>query len=140
MLDGAVKKLSSFGVKSSNITIESVPGSFELPFGAKILHQQGLTEKRPFDVIIAIGTLIKGDTVHFEYISEVTSHGLMNLQAELHVPVVFGVLTCLSEDQALSRAGLLENGHNHGEDWGAAAVEMATKWRLATGKFKLDDI
>lgn len=138
MLDGAVQKLTSFGVHSSNITVESVPGSFELPFGAKILHQQGLSEKKPYDVIIAIGTLIKGDTVHFEYISEVTSHGLMSLQAELHIPVIFGVLTCLTEDQALSRAGLLENGHNHGEDWGAAAVEMAIKWKRATGKLKLD--
>ncbi|RAO70324.1 uncharacterized protein BHQ10_006336 [Talaromyces amestolkiae] len=82
----------------------------------------------PFDAIIAIGVLIKGETMHFEYISEAVSHGLMRVQLEANVPVIFGLLTLLTEEQGLERAGL-GNGkkHNHGEDWGHAAVELALK-------------
>ncbi|KAI9814105.1 MAG: hypothetical protein M1832_005993 [Thelocarpon impressellum] len=85
----------------------------------------------PFDAIIAIGVLIKGETMHFEYISEAVSQGLMRLQLDLGVPVVFGVLTVLEEAQAQSRAGLGkgEGAHNHGEDWGAVAVEMGCRRR-----------
>lgn len=94
---------------------------------------------RPFDAVIAIGVLIKGATMHFEYISESVSHGLMRVQLDTGVPVIFGVLTALSDDQALERAGLGRGdnkGHNHGEDWGLAAVEMATHLRRwSEGKF-----
>ncbi|KAK5164053.1 lumazine synthase [Saxophila tyrrhenica] len=87
----------------------------------------GSTE--PFDAIIAIGALIKGGTMHFEYISDAVSHGLMKVQMETGCPVVFGLLTLLTEEQGLERAGLKEGGHNHGEDWGAAAVELGVKRR-----------
>ncbi len=60
--------------------------------------------------------------MHFEYIADAVSHGLMKVQLKLGKPVVFGVLTCLTEEQALERAGV--NGHNHGMDWAHAAVEM----------------
>jgi 6,7-dimethyl-8-ribityllumazine synthase len=83
----------------------------------------------PFDAIIAIGTLIKGETMHFEYIAESVSHGLMRVQLDAGVPVVFGLLTVLNDKQGESRAGLTEDGHNHGEDWGLAAVEMGFKKR-----------
>lgn len=82
----------------------------------------------PFDAIIAIGVLIKGETMHFEYISEAVSHGLMRVQLEANVPVIFGLLTLLTEEQGLERAGLGSGKkHNHGEDWGHAAVELALK-------------
>lgn len=94
---------------------------------------------RPFDVVIAIGVLIKGATMHFEYISETVSHALMRVQLDTGVPVIFGVLTALTDDQALERAGLgrgVDKGHNHGEDWGLAAVEMASHTRRwSEGKF-----
>lgn len=93
----------------------------------------------PFDAVIAIGCLIKGSTMHFEYICDAVSHGLMKLQMDTGVPVIFGVLTCLTEDQALERAGVgkgANKGHNHGEDWGLAAVEMASHTRRwAQGRF-----
>ncbi|KDQ61144.1 hypothetical protein JAAARDRAFT_124751 [Jaapia argillacea MUCL 33604] len=94
---------------------------------------------QPFDAVIAIGVLIKGSTMHFEYIADTVSHALMRVQLDSGVPVVFGVLTCLDDEQALERAGLgtgpKGKGHNHGEDWGAAAVEMACHSRLwADGK------
>lgn len=93
----------------------------------------------PFDAVVAIGVLIKGSTMHFEYICDSVSHALMKIQIDTGVPVIFGVLTALTEDQALERAGLgrgSEKGHNHGEDWGLAAVEMgAQSKRWAEGKF-----
>ena len=83
--------------------------------------------KGPFSAAIAIGVLIKGSTQHFEYISESVSHGLMRVQLDTGVPVVYGVLNCNTDEQALVRAGVGKGGHNHGEDWGAAAVELAVK-------------
>ncbi|KAF9469295.1 6,7-dimethyl-8-ribityllumazine synthase [Collybia nuda] len=93
----------------------------------------------PFDAVIAIGVLIKGATMHFEYICDSVSHALMKVQLDSGVPVIFGVLTALTDDQALERAGLGRGedlGHNHGEDWGLAAVEMGShlrRWK--EGKF-----
>ena len=65
--------------------------------------------------------------MHFEYIADAASHGLMKVQLELGVPVVFGLLTLLNEEQGRIRAGLVEGKHCHGEDWGAAAVELGVK-------------
>jgi 6,7-dimethyl-8-ribityllumazine synthase len=88
----------------------------------------------PFDAIIAIGVLIKGETMHFEYIAGSVSDGLMRVSLDTGVPVVFGVLTVLNDEQAKARAGLIEGSHNHGEDWGLAAVEMGVKRKAwATG-------
>lgn len=71
--------------------------------------------------------MIKGETMHFEYISDAVSHGLMRAQLDLSVPVIFGVLTVLNDEQAQARAGILSGSHNHGEDWGLAAVELGVK-------------
>ncbi|KAF9150634.1 hypothetical protein BG015_007530 [Linnemannia schmuckeri] len=83
--------------------------------------------RQAFDAVICIGVLIKGSTMHFEYICEAVSQGIMRVGLDSGVPVIFGVLTCLNEEQALSRAGLDKagKGHNHGIDWGSGAVEMA---------------
>ncbi|CAK4014188.1 6,7-dimethyl-8-ribityllumazine synthase [Lecanosticta acicola] len=92
----------------------------------------------PFDAVIAIGALIKGSTMHFEYISDAVSHGLMRVQLDTGVPVVFGLLTLLTEEQGLERAGIdaAGKGHNHGEDWGSAAVELGMKRKgWAEGKW-----
>lgn len=82
-----------------------------------------------FDALIGIGVLIKGETMHFEYIADSVSHGLMRVQLDTGVPVILGVLTVLTEDQAKARAGVISGSHNHGEDWGLAAVEMGLKRR-----------
>ncbi|SCU84180.1 LADA_0D00298g1_1 [Lachancea dasiensis] len=125
LVDGAIKKMLSLGVKEENIVVETVPGSFELPYATK-----RFTKMVNLDVVIPIGVLIKGSTMHFEYISDSTTHALMRLQEDINIPVIFGLLTCLTEEQALARAGLDEakSMHNHGEDWGAAAIEMAVKF------------
>ncbi|PPQ68142.1 hypothetical protein CVT25_014068 [Psilocybe cyanescens] len=163
LVAGAVAKLKERGVKESNIVIESVPGSFELPLacsrmiaGSHIQTGSNVTDllgglnfgggpsrtgtpapagvvtmpNQPFDAVIAIGVLIKGATMHFEYICDSVSQALMKIQLDTGVPVIFGVLTALTDDQALERAGLGRGpsgkGHNHGEDWGLAAVEMGS--------------
>ena len=89
--------------------------------------------KSSFDAVIAIGVLIKGETMHFEYIAEAVSHGLMKVGLDTGVPVIFGVLTVLSEKQAMARAGMVEGEmHNHGNDWGSAAVELGSKGKKWT--------
>ncbi|KAJ7633049.1 6,7-dimethyl-8-ribityllumazine synthase [Roridomyces roridus] len=171
LLAGAVAKLKERGVKESNIIIQSVPGSFELPLacsrmiaGAHVQAASNVSDllgglsfgtgnsragtpaptgpvtvtmpNEPFDAVIAIGVLIKGSTMHFEYICDSVSHALMKVQLDTGVPVIFGVLTALTDEQALERAGLSAGGHNHGEDWGLAAVEMGShvrRWK--EGKF-----
>ncbi|RAH40449.1 lumazine synthase RIB4 [Aspergillus brunneoviolaceus CBS 621.78] len=132
LIAGAKGQLLEAGVKEEDIVLESVPGSYELPLAAqRIIHKtQDSENNTAFDAVIAIGALIKGETMHFEYISAAVSHGLMRVQLDAHVPVIFGLLTLLTEQQGLERAGLAgERGHNHGEDWGRAAVELGVKNR-----------
>jgi 6,7-dimethyl-8-ribityllumazine synthase len=87
----------------------------------------GAAASGPFDAVIAVGVLIKGETMHFEYIADAAVHGLMRVQLDTGIPVILGILTVLNEDQAKARAGIDGKGHNHGEDWGLAAVEMGVK-------------
>ncbi|KAF3012596.1 hypothetical protein G7054_g924 [Neopestalotiopsis clavispora] len=166
LLKGTKDKLLACGVKESNIVVQSVPGSWELPIAVKSLYTASQVQATssssasagdllgssttdltalsgsaasaaPFDAIIAIGVLIKGETMHFEYIADAVSHGLMRAQLDLSIPVIFGVLTVLNDEQAKARAGLLSNSHNHGEDWGLAAVELGVK-RGAWAKGKIE--
>lgn len=120
--------MTSRGVSEGDIVEVCVPGSFELPFAAKSLILSQAAAGTPLDAVICIGTLIKGSTMHFEYICDATSHAIMQVGLETGTPAIFGVLTCLTEEQALERAGLAgpnENeGHNHGDDWGITALEM----------------
>ncbi|KIK58151.1 hypothetical protein GYMLUDRAFT_171352 [Collybiopsis luxurians FD-317 M1] len=122
----------NFG-SSSGIASPRVPSRTGTPAPAAPSSNQ------PFDAVIAIGVLIKGATMHFEYICDAVSHSLMKIQVDTGVPVIFGVLTALNDDQALERAGLGRGdnkGHNHGEEWGLAAVEMGSHVRRwGTGKF-----
>eukprot|EP00158_Paraphelidium_tribonemae_P000437 Partr_v1_DN22300_c0_g1_i1_m59355 putative 6,7-dimethyl-8-ribityllumazine synthase len=103
-----------------SITLIEVAGSYELPFACQKSASSGR-----YDVVVAIGVLIKGSTMHFEYIAEAVSHGLMRVQLDTRVPVIFGLLTCLTQLQAQERAGMTADGLNHGSDWAYAAIEMA---------------
>lgn len=103
-------------VKEKHIFIQEVPGSFELPFGASIL-----IKKKKVDAVICLGALIKGETPHDEYIAKAASYGIMKVQLETGVPVIFGVLTCLNEKQALARS---VGDHSFAFEWGLSAVEM----------------
>ncbi|KAI9591510.1 dimethylribityllumazine synthase [Syncephalis fuscata] len=135
LVNGAIKALvERHHVERNNITLHSVPGSYELPFATNrllvISKHSGApramtTTSYAYDAVISIGVLIKGQTMHFEYIADAATQGLMRVGLDTGVPVIFGILTCLTDEQAQARAGLTSDGHNHGADWGSAAVEMA---------------
>ena len=129
LVEGCEKELLRLNVCKDDIERVVVPGSYELVFGARTL----IKSTTKFDAVVCVGSLIKGETMHFEYICEAVTQGIMRVQQDFDVPVIFGVLACLSEEQALLRAGIDTNGkdgHNHGTDWGAAAVEMASLKKL----------
>ena len=131
LVAAATAELLRHGVPASSITTSSVPGAFELPFAARcapLAPPPGCSNAAawaPPHVVLCIGCLIKGDTMHFEYISEAVCQGLMRLNTDGPVPVIFGVLECLTELQALQRAGLAPGSHNHGTEWAAGALHMA---------------
>mmetsp|Transcript_24154 Transcript_24154/g.30387 ORF Transcript_24154/g.30387 Transcript_24154/m.30387 type:complete len:225 (-) Transcript_24154:838-1512(-) len=125
LVDGARKALAECKVDEDNIFETEVPGSFELPLAAKFLAMSGTV-----DAVICAGVLIKGDTMHFEYICDAVSKGLMNVGIQTNLPVVFGVLTCLDEEQVKKRSS---GDNNHGYDWGKTAVEMALLRSEAVG-------
>lgn len=111
--------------------IQASATASDLMGASSLLDSATTTQKSkgPFNAAIAIGVLIKGSTMHFEYISQAVTDGIMRVQLDTGVPVIYGVLNCLEEEQALQRAGVgrQTKGHNHGEDWGAAAVELGVK-------------
>lgn len=115
-----IQSTATGGPSATDLLASSTPDLTSLPGGSS-------TSSGAFDAIIAIGVLIKGETMHFEYIAESTCQGLMRVQLDTGVPVILGVLTVLTDDQAKARAGVDGKGHNHGEDWGLAAVEMGVK-------------
>ena len=122
---------------SSSLGAGDLLGSSTTDLTAMSLSHTGssVASSGPFDAIIAIGVLIKGETMHFEYIAEAVSQGLMRVQLDTQVPLIFGLLTVLNEEQAKARAGIASGSHNHGEDWGLAAVELGIKRReWATGR------
>lgn len=116
-------------VTEENVFIKEVPGAYELPYAAKLLAMSGTV-----DAIICTGVLIKGDTLHFEYISDAVTSGIMNVNLVTMTPVVYGVLNCLDEEQVKKRSSDENGGHNHGVDWGKTAVEMALMRRETSSK------
>lgn len=117
LVSGIKEGLKECNVDEDNIFETSVPGAFELPLAARFLALSGTV-----DAIVTCGVLIKGETMHFEYIADAVAKGLMNVGMTTTTPVVLGVLTCLNEDQVKARSS---GNNNHGVDWGKTAVEMA---------------
>jgi 6,7-dimethyl-8-ribityllumazine synthase len=122
LLTGARAALASAQVRADDITLIRVPGAFEIPVTAQRLAKTGR-----YDAIICLGCVIKGDTMHFEYIAAAVSKGIMDVGTATGVPVAFGVLTTLTDEQAAIRAA--EGPDNKGREAALAAVEMATLWR-----------
>lgn len=128
LVSGCEQELKAQGV--SEVIVVAVPGSYELPYGAS-----QMISAYNLDGVVCIGCLIKGDTMHFEYISEAVTQGIMRINLDTGAPVLFGVLTCMTEEQARLRAGLESTGHNHGVEWAQSVVEMAQlKQRTTTNK------
>jgi len=100
LLEGALDALSKLGAEDENISVFKVPGSFEVPFIAKKMAQL-----KKYDGIICLGTLIRGDTPHFDFLSAEVTKGLAQISLEEGIPVSFGILTVDSIEQAIERAG-----------------------------------
>ncbi len=118
--DGAVERLYSAGIPTDQIHTFDVPGSFELPQAA-----QRLDERMPApDGLIAIGAVIQGETPHFDYICRATTDGLQEVALQKPYPVIFGVLTCDTREQAKTRAGLTDADRHKGVASARALLEM----------------
>ena len=118
LVDGAVDALKRVGqVKEENITLVKVPGAYELPLAVR-----RLADTKKFDAIVALGTVIRGGTAHFEYVAGEASSGLGNVALNSDIPVAFGVLTTENIEQAIERAGT--KAGNKGAEAALVALEM----------------
>lgn len=117
LLDGAIDTFRRHGAKDASLTVVWVPGSFELPLAA-----DRLARSKKFAAVCCLGAVIQGETTHHEYINHQMAGGIMRSGLESGVPVLFGVLTCSSMDQALDRAG--GKAGNKGCEAALAAIEM----------------
>ncbi|MFW7380079.1 MAG: 6,7-dimethyl-8-ribityllumazine synthase [Oligoflexus sp.] len=117
LVDGAVRTFVDAGLEDSEIKRLWVPGAFELPVAAARAARSGA-----FQSVICLGAVIRGETPHFDYVAGPCASGLMNISIETGIPVVFGVLTTDTVDQALNRAGLKYG--NKGADAAQTALSM----------------
>lgn len=117
LLKGCLKGLRECGVDEENIKVLEVPGSFELPIGA-----QNLVGKGEYDGIICLGAIVKGETKHDEHIANACANGLTNISLKYNLPVMLGVITALSLDQAKARSE--DNENNRGYLASFALIEL----------------
>jgi 6,7-dimethyl-8-ribityllumazine synthase len=123
LLEGAVSALRENGLRDEDVGVAWVPGAFEVPTAAK-----WAAESQRFDAVVCLGAVIRGETAHFEYVAGGAAEGIAAVARETGVPVIFGVLTVDSAEQALARCGGKE-GHK-GEEAARAAIEMANLRKL----------
>ncbi len=117
LIDGAVDALTRSGAEEKSIDVIKVPGAFEIPIAAKKLAKSG-----KYDAVICLGAVIRGATPHFEYISAEVSKGIALVGLEMEIPVIFGVVTTDTIEQAIERAG--SKSGNKGWDAALSAIEM----------------
>ena len=117
LLSGALDALTRSGADANAIDIVKVPGAFEIPLAAKKLAKQ------KYDAIICLGAVIRGSTPHFDYVSAEVSKGIANVSLDAEIPVIFGVITTDTIEQAIERAGT--KAGNKGWSAAIAAIEMA---------------
>jgi 6,7-dimethyl-8-ribityllumazine synthase len=122
MLDGACNILKKHGVGEENILIDYVPGSFELIFGAK--H---LAENKPVDAVIVLGSVVRGDTPHFDYVCCGVTQGIADMNIRYDIPFIFGLLTTDNMQQAEERAGGKHG--NKGDECAITAIKMIDFYR-----------
>lgn len=119
LLEGALDKLKRQGVDENRITIIRCPGAVELPLTAK-----KVLETNKYDAVITLGAVIKGSTPHFDYVCNMASKGIADLSLQFGKPVVFGVLTTNTIEQAVERAGT--KAGNKGAEAAEVAIEMVS--------------
>ena len=118
LLDGARRGLERCQVSSESIDVVWVPGAFEVPLAAITMARTG-----DYDAVITLGAVVRGDTAHFDFVAGECARGIQNAQLETGVPIMFGVLTVDTNQQAIDRSG---PGHdNKGDEAAVGAVEMA---------------
>ena len=122
LLEGAVTTLKKHGVKDENLLVQTVPGSFELTFGASQMIKSGKV-----DAVIAIGCVVRGDTPHFDYVCAGTTQGIAHLNATCDVPVIYGLITTNNMEQAEDRAG--GKLGNKGDEGAITAIKMVADKR-----------
>ena len=122
LLDGAKAALSSHGVRDDDVTVASVPGSFEVPLTAKKMAGSGR-----FDAIVCLGAVIRGETGHYEHVAGEAAKGVSSVGLSTGVPTVFGILTTDTVEQAINRAGGKQG--NSGYNAAVTAIEMANLLR-----------
>lgn len=122
LIEGSLDTLKRHGVKDDNITLAWVPGAFEIPLIAATMAQSG-----NYDAIICLGCVIRGATPHFDYVAGQAAAGVLRASLEANTPVLFGVLTTETVEQAIERAGT--KAGNKGRDVAAGALEMANLLR-----------
>lgn len=122
LLEGARAALDRHGVRDGDITVARVPGSFELPLAAK-----KLAESARHDAVICLGAVIRGETDHYEHVAGEAAKGIANASINSGLPVIFGVLTTDTLEQAINRAGGKQG--NNGYNAALAAIEMANLMR-----------
>ncbi len=122
LLSGAHDALARHGVEETDVDIAWVPGSFEIP-----LIAQKMAHSKKYDAVICLGTVIRGATPHFEYIAAEVSKGIANVGLATGIPVIFGVITADTLEQAIERAGTKSG--NKGFDAAVSAIEMANLLR-----------
>jgi 6,7-dimethyl-8-ribityllumazine synthase len=127
LVDGAVACFRSHGVGEDDLLVAWVPGAFELPLAAKRLASGGL-----YDAVVCVGAVIRGETAHFDLIAGEAARGILDVTLETEVPVIFGVVTTESLEQALDRAGGKHG--NKGWDAAMAAMQMASVLDELPGK------
>jgi 6,7-dimethyl-8-ribityllumazine synthase len=122
LVEGALDGLQRHGANEADIEIVKVPGAYEIPLAAKMLAQS-----KKYNAIICLGAVIRGATPHFEYVSAEVSKGIASVSLDSNVPVIFGVLTTDTIEQAIERAGTKSG--NKGWDAALSAIEMANLMR-----------
>jgi len=118
LLEGAMTTLQHYGTKKENIHVKVVPGTFELPFGGRIL-----AENYNPDAVLCLGCVIQGETRHFDFICQGVTQGIMDLNLDYDIPFIYGVLTVNDLQQALDRAGGKHG--NKGDEAAITAIKMA---------------
>jgi 6,7-dimethyl-8-ribityllumazine synthase len=118
LVEGALDGLQRHGVAEADIELVKVPGSYEIPLAAKMLARS-----KKYNAVICLGAVIRGATPHFEYVSSEVSKGVASVSQETGLPVIFGVLTTDTIEQAIERAGTKSG--NKGWDAALSAIEMA---------------
>jgi len=118
LYEGAKETFLKFGASEADIVRRNVPGSFELTLGAQLM-----AERKEFDAVICIGVVIQGETKHFDFICDAVAKGITDLNIKYNLPVIFGVLTPNTMQQALDRAGGVHG--NKGDEAAITAIKMA---------------